>query len=135
MSAVHVVQNSHLSFPSQVVEKPPICDVVTTVALQVLKELAVSLALGAIVACFVATPSGLIFMMSASIIQLVTSVFFHSLGAYAAYKALDKNENHSLYEKTAAFCQWAIGGNFSIFTGFNSQIVIHESGHALASLL
>lgn len=127
------IQNIQLPLP--VPEKPPICDVVTTIALKILKEFALSSVLGVVLGCFVATPSGLVFMMSAAVVQLVVSTFFHSLGAFAAYQALERNQHQSLYEKTANLCGWMTGCNFGVFSGFNSQILIHESGHALASLL
>ncbi len=126
------IQDAHLP-PNPPLEKPPITDIVTAVAAKVLKEFALAIGFGAIVACFIATPSGLMFMMSASIVQLAVSSFFHALGAYASYKALDKDQSH--YEKMASFCEWITGTNFGIFTGFNTQTVIHESGHALASML
>lgn len=128
-------QDARPPFDSLQAEMPPICEIVQTVAIKVFKEMAVAVTLGAVITCFVATPSGLMFMISSSIVQFAVSAFFHSLGAFAAYKVLERNSNQRMYAKTASLCEWITGCNFGLFSGFNSQIVIHESGHALASLL
>lgn len=117
------------------VEKPPVCDVITSVAIKILKESAVTLALGCVVALFITTPMGLALMISAGMVQFAVSAFFHSLGAFAAYQALDNDSFQTHYERISTLCEWITGSNFAIFTGINAQTVIHESGHAIASLM
>ncbi|MBX7067592.1 MAG: hypothetical protein K1X28_10220 [Parachlamydiales bacterium] len=116
-------------------EKPPICDVVSAIAIKIFKESLVTLALGSVVALFITTHVGFALMISAAIVQFAVSAFFHALGAFASYKALDNDSFQSHYKRIASFCEWVTGFNFSIFSGLNAQTVIHESGHALASMM
>lgn len=116
-------------------ELPPVSGVVKAVAIQILKDLALILAFGCPVAFFVATPAGLTVMLSASIVQISVSIFFHALGAFASYQALKREGCQAIYEKMVSICEWLTGANFGLFTGFNAQILIHESGHALMSML
>ncbi len=116
-------------------EKPPLCDIVQEIALKVLKELALSIVFGSIVSLFVVSASGTTFLISAVVVQLAVSTFFHSLGAFATYQALDKDPHQGFYQNIAYACEWIAGLNFAVLTGFNTQTVVHESGHALASLL
>jgi len=127
------IQDAHL--PAMAAPQPEVADIVKNIALRCLKELAISLSSGIVVALFVASPGGIVFIFSASAVQLAVSVFFQSLGAFAAYKAAQRNENLECYEKTVSVCEWITGSNFALLTGYNAQTLIHESGHALASLL
>ncbi len=120
--------------PSCDLQKPTVCDLVKAIAIKVFKELALALLLGSLVAFFVATPSGLAFLISASMIQCLISIFFHSLGVFASYKAKN-NPTQTYYPRIASLCEWVTGFNFASFTGLNTQILIHESGHAFASML
>ncbi|MBU6383526.1 MAG: hypothetical protein KGQ49_03955 [Verrucomicrobia bacterium] len=110
----------------QTPEKPPICEIVKEIVLKILKESAITLGLGTIVCLFVPTPMGLSMMVGATIVQLLVSTLFHALGAFASY--------HN-YETVATACSWITGVNFGYLTGRNSQTILHEAGHALASLL
>lgn len=113
---------------SPIAEEPPqICDIVREVALKVLKEFALTLVFGPIVALFVTTQADLLLLLSAAVVQLVVSTFFHSLNAYA---------RHQMHQSSlVSFSEWMNGLNFALLTGFNTQTVIHETGHSLASLL
>jgi hypothetical protein len=117
------------SLPARrVFEEPPqIWDLVQEVALKVLKEFAISLVLGAVVALFVTSQADLFLLLSSAIVQLIVSTFFHSLSAYARHQAHPSS--------LVSFSEWMNGFNFALLTGFNTQTVIHEAGHASASLL
>jgi len=104
---------------------------ITRVASRCFKELAVSLAIGSIVGCFVA-PAGTAILVQALMIQCAVSLFFHTLGAFAAYKCAQKPSPG--FEKILSFADWMAGANFALLTGFNGQMLVHESGHALAAL-
>ena len=115
---------------------PEVSDVIKNIAVKCLKDFAASLACGVIVSLFVvAAPSGLAFTLGATLIQLAVSAFFHSVGAFVSYKAQQGNEYQIHYERIASICEWITGINFAFFTGYNTQTLIHESGHALATLL
>lgn len=129
------IQGPSLASPRVAEEPPQICDIVQEVALKVLKEFAVTFVFGAIVALFVTSGADLVFLLSAALVQLVVSTFFHSLNAYAHYQTLETNANQARYKSLVSFSEWMNGLNFALFTGFNTQTVIHETGHALASLL
>ncbi len=108
--------------PSAVPVSPPVrtCDLIQKIALACLKELVVALAFGALVACFVPTPAGIVVLINAFFIQLAVSLCFQTLGAY--------------FKKITPFCQWVTAANFAFFTGYNTQLLVHETGHALAFL-
>lgn len=127
------VQDIHLPVAPANQAAPPLSETIKKIALVCLKELAVSIALSGAVACFVPVATGLSFMMGACLVQFVVSVFFHALGAHAANQLKQQGPN-SKYEKIVNICEWMTGANFAIFTGFNAQTLIHESGHTLAAL-
>ncbi len=91
---------------------PLTCDLVKEIAVKILKELTLSLSLGMIVSCFIGAPMGLSAIMGALLVQTAVSALFHFLN-----------------------CSWLTAYNFALFTGFNTQLLIHESGHALGSIL
>lgn len=107
-------------------EKPPICDVITSIALNVFKDIVAGAVCGAIAACFIGGPSGLMLIASAFALQTIVSIVFHSLGAFAAYQELPTLQSS---------CEWVEGGSFALLSGFNVQTVIHELGHTLAASL
>ncbi len=115
-------------------ESPPVTDIVKKIAISCLKELAVSLAIGVVVALFVPLAGGIALMVSAALVQVVVSAFFHGLGAYASQKIADGGPNLKHFERILSVCEWVTGVNFALFTGFNAQTLIHESGHAMAAL-
>ncbi len=122
--------------PTAVIAQPPHCgDLVKKIALKCLKELAATLAINTVIACFVTTPAGLSLLVTAALMQLTVSLFFHSVGAFASYKALQEGATRGRYENLLSICRWFTGTNFALFTGYNAQTLIHESGHAAASLL
>lgn len=116
------------------VEPLGVTDVIKNIALICLKEFALSLTLGVALACFIPTPAGIAILVSATFIQMTVSVFFHSLGAYAAYNISRHGPNLAQFEKIQNGCEWITGTNFAMLTGFNTQMLIHETGHTLASL-
>jgi hypothetical protein len=123
------------SVPLAIAEPRPVCNIVQQIALKCLKEFSVALASGLVITAFIASPSGLALMLTATLVQFTVSVFFHSLGAYASYKAMEEGPHKSHYERTVSACEWITGANFALFTGYNAQTLVHETGHALASLL
>jgi len=129
MSPINGVQRHHANLPLAAI------DVVKNVTLVCLKECAVSVALGVTIACFVPTPAGIAFLVSATAVQMTVSVFFHSLGAFAAYNISRKGSNVDQLEKLQNACEWITGSNFALLTGFNTQMLVHETGHTLATLL
>lgn len=108
---------ANVSFPRR--------DVVKQVALACLKELAISLTLGITVASFVPSAIGLQHLLIAFLTQTAFSLVLHSLGAYAAQKK---------FSRFLSFCEWLTGANFAISSGYNTQLLIHETGHALGAL-
>ncbi len=110
-----------------------ITDVIKKIAIICLKEFAVSLTLGLAVVAFVHTLEGIALMISAALIQCAVSLFFHSLGAFACYKAAQKGPNQVFFGRVLSICEWMTGANFALFTGFNTQTLIHETGHMLAA--
>lgn len=115
-------------------EPVPVIDIVKKIAISCLKELAISLALGVVVAMFVPFAGGITLMVSAALVQVAVSAFFHGLGAYASNKIAEGGTNLKHFERILSVCEWITGVNFAIFTGFNAQTLIHESGHAMAAL-
>jgi hypothetical protein len=109
-------------------------EIVKKIAVSCLKEFALTLTLSVTVACFVPTPVGIAYIITATFVQLAVSIFFHSLGAYAQYSIGQKGPNVAQFEKILNVCQWVTGANFALLTGFNTQMLIHETGHSLAAL-
>jgi hypothetical protein len=110
-------------------------DAVQSAALNCLKELSLSLSCTVCLMFFATVPHGLTLIASALVVQLAVSLIFHTLGAFASSKILENGDSRILYERLLSCCEWIIGINFALFTGYNTQTLIHESGHALASLL
>jgi hypothetical protein len=109
-------------------------NLVKKVALTCLKELAISLVLATLVAFFIPVQAGLNVLMVAVGVQLAVSLVFHSLGAYASYKLSQKGSNKTVFGWLESIAEAITGANFALLTGFNTQTLIHESGHALATL-
>ncbi len=127
------VQDTHLAFVAA--EPRPVCDIVQKIALKCLKEFAAATAAGLLISCFVGLPSGMTLLITATLVQFAVSIFFHSLGAYASYKASEGGINQIHYERAVSACEMITGSNFALFTGYNAQTLVHETGHALAALL
>lgn len=121
------IQGPSLALQRAAEEPQQVCDLVQEIALKVLKEFVVTLVLGLGVALLVTSQADLFLLLSAAVIQLIVSTFFHSLNAYA------RNQMHQ--SSLVSFSEWMNGLNFALLTAFNTQTVIHETGHALASLL
>jgi hypothetical protein len=120
-------------------KQPPIAsstrnELIKKIALACLKEFAISLILGLAVCCFVPSVVGISAVITASLIQLAVSIFFHSLGTYADYKVSQKGGNVAFFQNLRTIAEWVTGANFALFTGFNTQMLIHEGGHALAAI-
>lgn len=131
MSSIARVQEARAPL---LIEPPRVADLIKKIALTCLKELALSLALGLTVACFITTSGGFSLMITAVIVQLTVSLLFHSLGAFASYKVTQKGPNQKPFEWLLWSCEYVTGFNFAVFTGYNTQSLIHETGHALALL-
>lgn len=114
--ATHAINGATASFP---VTPPSTRNIVAQIALRCFKELAVSLTIGAVVSCFVA-PAGIALLVEAIFIQTAVSLFFHTVGAFTKSA------------KLRSICEWMTGANFALLTGYNGQMLIHETGHALA---
>jgi hypothetical protein len=121
--------------PIVAAEPHPVSDIIQKIALKCFKEFSVATASGLLISCFVGLPSGMTLLITATLAQFAVSLFFHSVGAFASYKAIERGRNQSYYEWTVSACEWITGSNFAIFTGYNAQTLVHETGHALASLL
>lgn len=104
---------------------------VKKVALACLAELAVSIALGALVCCFVATPAGVSLILTTLAIQFAANAVLRSLSAAAYYKA--RHSKDPLLFGTAAGLRALPSLGFAALTGYNAQSLIHETGHALAA--
>jgi hypothetical protein len=110
---------SALPLPVPIPQQDPPRNAITTIAIECLKELALSLTLSAGIACFVPSPAGIGLVAGALLIQTIASLFFHSLNEYV---------------EGSSFCDWALGANFALLIGLNVQTLIHELGHVLAAL-
>ncbi|PIS02690.1 MAG: hypothetical protein COT85_01275 [Chlamydiae bacterium CG10_big_fil_rev_8_21_14_0_10_42_34] len=120
--------------PLKASKDAPVQSSLEKIALATLKELSATFAMGLTVACFIPLPSGVAMIASAAAIQIALNTLFHSLGTYAAQKATQEGVNKHFYENTVSFCEWTTGSSFALFTGFNVQTLIHETGHSLAAL-
>ena len=107
-------------------------EIVGKVARKCLKELAISMTISAFVVIFVPVSIGTVTILSAVILQFVVSLFFHSLGAFAACRAAKAGP--AVLNQVVAACEWWTGENFAFFTGVNAQMLVHEMGHAIATL-
>lgn len=105
------------SSPAVSVPLPSKTDLVKRVALRCLLELALNLAVVAALSPFVATAAGFHLLFQATLVQSAVGLFFHSLGAF-----------FPVFE-------WVTGASFGFCTGWNVQNLLHEVGHATASLL
>lgn len=83
---------------------------VSAAALPIFKELAASLCLAGIVACFTATAN--------------IPILFQTVAIQCAFSSLF----HLCNQK------WLASFNFALFSGYNMQTLIHEAGHALAAI-
>lgn len=108
-------------------------DRVKTVALKCLKELSLSLSFKFVISSFVVTPAGLSLLFNTMLIQLAISTVLHSIGEFSAYKAEQSENTPSLYESTTNLTGWLSAFNLGIFTGYDTQNLIHEMGHAITS--
>ena len=104
---------------------------VKKVALACLVELAVSIAIGAAVCCFVATPAGVSLILTTLTIQFAVNTVLRSLSAAAYYKARQTKDDLLLGTSVGLRALPSLG--FAALTGYNAQSLIHESGHALAA--
>jgi hypothetical protein len=108
--------------------------IIKKVALAVFKDLALFLFLGFGVSLFVPVAIGSGYLVISLLVQTAVSLFFHSLGAFAAYRAAEKGKHESRYATLATTCEYMTGTNFALLTGLNTQFLVHETGHALAAL-
>jgi hypothetical protein len=93
-------------------------DVVGQIALKMIAEVGMTLLCGTLIAFFLPTQASLTVIAEAALIQFVVSGFFHAASAFVAPQ----------------LCQWMTGTCFGYLTGFNVRALIHEAGHALATL-
>lgn len=128
--AVNAIREQHVPI---LTEPLRVSDIVQKIAIDCLKELAFSFAMGATVILFVPFAAGISVMASALFVQLAVSVFFRALGAYSSYKIAEGSPNTYYFEKAVSLCEWLVGINFAVLTGYNVQTLIHESGHAMAA--
>lgn len=129
MAIAGVFQPKHAQI---VAEEPSIlCDIIQKVGLSCLKEFAAVISINGVVSLFVASPAGASFLITTTLIQMAVSTFFHALSAFASYK-MSYNEG---FETLHSISEWVIAANFAIFSGYNAQTLLHESGHAFAAIL
>ncbi|MGB7978100.1 MAG: hypothetical protein WCF19_02940 [Chlamydiales bacterium] len=115
-----------VSLPVSLQIEPSPNSVILKVALPCLKELAVALCIGLAVSFFVA-PAEAPILIVAAVIQLIANAFFRFVQAFALPK--------TPFEWIGSLSEWMTGLNFAVLTGYNAQHLIHESGHAMASML
>lgn len=117
------------AIPARPIERPyPLLASIKQIAALCFYQLTASLAIGALVSCFVTTPTGISLILSAICVQLCATVFFQILDAFPAPD--ESNKELAL----TALTEWAPPSAFSILTGINAQVLIHETGHSLAAL-
>lgn len=109
-------------------------EIVKKIALACLKDLAVCLLLGSTVALFVPSSIGNGFLAAAAI-QMLWGIVFHTARILAVEQAAQKGKHAERYEQLSSFCEYVTGANFAVFSGFNTQLLVHETGHALAASL
>lgn len=109
-------------------------DRIKTVALSCIKQFALSISLKLVISSFVSTPAGLVLLFNTTMIQLIASCFFHSLGGFFSYKADQNGEHIATFETLYSVCEYINAFAFAVLTGYDCQNLIHETGHAIATL-
>lgn len=123
MVVLPIHQPAIVAHPIQ--RQPPWLEKIKQIGAVCFCQLAASLAIGLVVCSFVATPMGVSVLFSAMCVQFCVTFFFQALAAFPALAA--SNQNLSVVE-------WASPFAFSILTGINAQVLLHETGHLLAAL-
>lgn len=95
-------------------------EIIQKIALQTLKELAVTVGAGLIICLFTATPMGILLVGVSAGIQCAVSLFF-KIRTAASDKKMESQAN------------FATASCFAIGTSTNISMLIHETGHALAA--
>ncbi|WP_068469611.1 hypothetical protein [Candidatus Protochlamydia phocaeensis] len=140
-------ENKGLSVPFTPVQKTSssltnqdvIKSIITTIALNSLKELAISLAITGVTCLFVATPAiPTLIIVAVSIVALNT--IFRTFSGLLTYQLHQLNQSPSAQEEEREsvkmgikFCQFMCPITFSILDSTNRDVLIHEAGHALAA--
>lgn len=130
--SVPAIQNSWL--PTFEIISPEAQTRVKNVALKCFYEFSFSLSLKFVISSFVVTSAGLTLLFNTMLIQLAVSVVLHSIGEFSSYKA-SQNPEGSRTNLLSESTGWLAGMNMGVFTGYDAQNLIHESGHALTSAL
>lgn len=107
-------------------------DMVQKIARETLHELALSLAIGAVVASFVATPIGQLTLLTSLIAQTTLNLFLRILGTIAKIKANAPTPYKEVYQLSHESLSRIPFATFGVFTADNGMILLHETGHALA---
>lgn len=110
-------------------------ELIKKIALPILLEIGISIAICVVVGCFAATTAGIGLMVSVLVIQCAVSAFFRCVGAFAAHDAAKKGPGHKILAAIAEAMEWTAPLSFVAGSGHNAQILIHEGGHALAASL
>lgn len=97
-------------------------------AQKTLGELAISLAMGSVCSLFVATPAGIGLIAAAIAVQTIANLAIRSFIAYS-----DNRAKPDPSCETPEIARWLAPALFASATLSNGQILVHESGHALAA--
>src|SRR3989344_3569174 len=106
--------------------------IIRKIACQILAELAISLAIGAIVCTFIPSQVGVAVVLGGAVVQCMINFFARMTGAFAEQKALQNGVQAGKYKTIARVCSYIAPSVFWAGTAVNGQRLIHEAGHALA---
>src|SRR3989344_6125086 len=104
-------------------------DIVQKIALPILKEATVSLAIGAVCGLFVATPIGLTLLFGGIAVQLLVNTAMRSCIAYHEHRLQMDPHN-----KVPASIRWFASEVFAFGSAIHANTLIHEFGHYGAAL-
>lgn len=109
---------------------------VKEVAIASFKEIAISFAITGVCCLFVATPAGVAFLLASTAAMVGLNFFIRLAGCHATYKICTtqdakKRENHAA---ALTFISYLCPLTYSMVDVFSRNVLIHEAGHAMASL-
>lgn len=107
--------------------------IIQKIAQESFAELAVSAAIGSAVCLFTTTPLSCWMIFGAMITQIAINGIARWTAAYASYKKEEGGSDEKTYDWIAWGSNYICPITFSCFTATNGQVLIHETGHALAA--
>ncbi len=118
-------------------------EIIKSVALSSLKELAISLVLAGITCAFVATPIGMATVLGTAVAVVAINTLIRSGIGALTYKTENLKKIHTTQAEKAvkrnetviSFLQYLAPISFSVLDLTTRDVLVHEGGHALAATL